>query len=1157
MARYDWPGSPPRTSEDKVALRDEWGRRYWCRIADGLLEEAGDALRDRLASLAEAGITEAQIDRQRWLPIGPSAILRGQATGSPRVAGRVRDIRRSPDGARIYAASANGGVWFSGDGGQSWSPLGGMATTPDRNARGRSANTLVVGCLHVEFGANADADTVYVGTGEPTHDYAASGIPGSNNGGIGILKLTRPVSAALADPTGNPWEREAPNLTGAGIYRIVRDPANADTLVAATTLGLFTRSGPFTRNADWTRVAAAPFNVQNEDRIFTTDAVWVPAATAPSAAPARLFVALVNLGRTSTDSAIYVSEAGVAGPFAKLNLPNYQPYNRIALAAALPTAAAPSTHPQVVYVLSSAGKGNPRLWRIDGKAVHVVRNLPPPLFGGTRTVGGKSTETNDQSWYDMAIAVDPSNVQRVFFGGSAEIGTVGWNASLYRCTVSGTAAADDFSLDFAPANNLTPWTDPTFIGDGVHADIHCIRVSDDGINVWIGCDGGVFASSSRGAPGSFSARNTGLAITECGFVASHPAHPGPVATGTQDNGVIRRIGDTIWQRQPWGGDGGGVQYHPQPGRPAFLIGQYTNVGWYGNGHFDPPIARAALSATKYAAEAQRSLFYSGAAAVPGATPGKARLALGSYRLWLTDDWDPLAPAAPLMSWRTLPSSRDPLAGAKLDFDRDEIDRSAGKVVSVRWLDRGTVNGTAFQNSKLLVLYERAIARVFQVDGADRWDRQILAWTKKKRITQNSDIPASGAPSEKLPMLGAWSEIAVHRATKTGDPAFKGSFYVSTTGASEMTGTGINEFDRMDTLWWFDGKAKFYPAGLRNHAHGTKAPAFSVLCDPENPDIVYVGTAMGVWKGTIDHTGATPTWNWEMFSIGLPEAFVQDLSIFWNPAAPNGGLKLLRAAIQSRGVWEVDISANPASVGKTFLRVHELDTRQVLPTSLTNLTDETAAPAPYPRCLSPDIVVVNPVPAAWAGGPPTEAEVAALSPWVVSIGPAANRISAQRVTATTHSAFVLVHHRHTKPVPATEIKVALLKRRMVEADGDGGELALSDAWKTAVVDLVANGQNVNLDDHWKRVDAPEDSDPVTSAVTPANTVKSPAGAIEARLPRAAAFSLNLAAATAGQRYLLLAIVSSSADPLTTAEMVGAKVGDVVLNCRHVCARVVSL
>jgi hypothetical protein len=140
--------------------------------------------------------------------------------------------------------------------------------------------------------------------------------------------------------------------------------------------------------------------------------------------------------------------------------------------------------------------------------------------------------------------------------------------------------------------------------------------------------------------------------------------------------------------------------------------------------------------------------------------------------------------------------------------------------------------------------------------------------------------------------------------------------------------------------------------------------------------------MGVWHGTLTQMGEVPpAWTWVMFSIGLPEAFVQDLSIHWNPAAPNGGLKLLRAALQSRGVWEVDISANPASVGKSYLRVHPLDTRQVLPTNLTNLTDdETATPTPYPRCLSPDITLARPpVPASWPGGVPTEADITALTP----------------------------------------------------------------------------------------------------------------------------------------------------------------------------------
>jgi hypothetical protein len=824
MTHYEWPGSPPESRDDKLALRGNYFQRFWSHVADGFLRSAAEDFYDILAQLAEAPITEAELDRQRWLPIGPSVILRGQASGSPRVAGRVRDIKMSPDGSRIYAASANGGVWFSGDGGQSWAPLGGMATTPDRDARGRSGNSLVMGCLYVEFGANADADVIYAGTGEPAFDYSSKGIPGAKSGGIGILKLSRTVTAALADPTGNPWEREAPNLTGAGIYRIVRDPdsTHPQQLVAATTFGLFKRDGAFVRNADWASVNVAPFNVQKTDRVFATDAVWVPSATAPVAAPARLIVSLVNVGDTDRESAVYVSQSGTAGPFSKITLAGYTPRKRLALGAVMPIAGSPTTHPQIVYVLSGQ-KNISQLWRIDGTTAKVVRDTPPQLFGGTRTIGANTRETKDQSWYDMAVAADPNNPAVVYIGGSVEYGSSDWDASLYRGTVTGTAAADNFSFGFQAANVLAPNADATFIGFGVHADVHVLRVSDDGNTVLVGCDGGIFASTSGGGPLSFSARNTGLAVTECGFVASHPGHAGPVAAGTQDNGVIRRIGDTVWQYQDWGRDGGGVCFHPQPGREAFLMGQYTEVDWNGNGHFDPPIEREGFAATRFATEKTRSLFYSGPAAVPGAA-GKARLAVGSYRLWLTDDWDPLSPAAPLMFWQTLPSARDPYAAASGNFGQDKIDESAGKVVSVKWLDRGTLSGTVFQSSKLLVPYERAIARVYQEAGSTQWKREILAWTKKKRISEDSDIPANGAPSEKLPWLGAWSEIAPHRVTKDGDASFKGSFYVSTTGSSVITNTGITEALRMDTLWWFDGHSKFYPSGLRN----ARDPA-----DPQN------------------------------------------------------------------------------------------------------------------------------------------------------------------------------------------------------------------------------------------------------------------------------------------------------------------------------------
>src|SRR5581483_9629323 len=50
----------------------------------------------------------------QWTPLGPSVLLAGQADGRPRVAGRVRSLRASDDGQRVYAGSALGGLWYSG-----------------------------------------------------------------------------------------------------------------------------------------------------------------------------------------------------------------------------------------------------------------------------------------------------------------------------------------------------------------------------------------------------------------------------------------------------------------------------------------------------------------------------------------------------------------------------------------------------------------------------------------------------------------------------------------------------------------------------------------------------------------------------------------------------------------------------------------------------------------------------------------------------------------------------------------------------------------------------------------------------------------------------------------------------------------------------------
>ena len=115
----------------------------------------------RTSARSSAGLGPAPMafpanNTNRWVPIGPSVVRQGQAEGRPRVSGRVRDLAVSPDGQRAYAGTAKGGVWYTGDGGATWEPLGGWANEPRRF--GGNTSAFACGCLLVNFGANAGAD---------------------------------------------------------------------------------------------------------------------------------------------------------------------------------------------------------------------------------------------------------------------------------------------------------------------------------------------------------------------------------------------------------------------------------------------------------------------------------------------------------------------------------------------------------------------------------------------------------------------------------------------------------------------------------------------------------------------------------------------------------------------------------------------------------------------------------------------------------------------------------------------------------------------------------------------------------------------------------------------------------------------------------------
>src|SRR5262249_19280417 len=146
-----------------------------------------------------------------------------------------------------------------------------------------------------------------------------------------------------------------------------------------------------------------------------------------------------------------------------------------------------------------------------------------------------------------------------------------------------------------------------------------------------------------------------------------------------------------------------------------------------------------------------------------------------------------------------------------------------------------------------------------------------------------------------------------------DNAAAGSFYVTLGGGG------------YDHLWFNAGTgvgnpgSGFVNAGLSKTT--LDCPVLCAVVDPNNPpapsaanpQYLYIGSDVGVWKGT--RTGAS-TWSWALYSDGLPEGQVFDIQIHQRT-------RLLRAVLDGRGVWEIPIDAAPGT-GKdpdVYLRVN--------------------------------------------------------------------------------------------------------------------------------------------------------------------------------------------------------------------------------------------
>ena len=354
-------------------------------------------------------------------------------------AGRINRVRIDPhDEQHWYACAPAGGLWHSWDEGQTWDVFGVDVLAP-----------LGVTDLWID---PEDADHLWLATGDGN---------GGDTYSIGVIETTD------GGATWTPLELSFEVEQGRTIYAIRPHPSKSDTVFVGTDLGLFRTLNAGT-TFDLVRPGAA------RDLVWVNDSVAV--------------VGVENQGVYRT------TDCGVNWEACELPESNNS-VGRIQLAG---HSNADGMSPDTIYAVAGHyfQQNFLAFWRsVDGGltwTAEATRDNGPNLLG--YTVSG--ADGAGQAFWDLCIAVDPDQANRVLVGG----------VNLWETTNGGTT-----------------WNCPVHWQGAseakyAHADQHSITVLEDG-RVVLGNDGGVFLWEGE----EVTDLSAGLEITQGYAMAVPPA----------------------------------------------------------------------------------------------------------------------------------------------------------------------------------------------------------------------------------------------------------------------------------------------------------------------------------------------------------------------------------------------------------------------------------------------------------------------------------------------------------------------------------------------------------------------------------------------------------------------------------------------------------
>jgi hypothetical protein len=388
-----------------------------------------------------------------------------------------------------------------------WSPIG-----PTSYTNGNSGYNGGLGRVNIIAFNPTDVNTIYIGvpagglwkttdggsTWTPMSDTLASlgvsGIAvdhtspntvyiltGDGDGGdtqsIGVMKSTD--GGSTWSTTGLSW-----NVTNFNRgYKLLMHPSNSSIMFAVTTVGILKTTDGW---ATWTNVQSGSFR----------DLEFKPGDT--------------SIMYASTSSSFYRStNSGNSFSLINSGLPSGE--NRVELGVS-------EANSNYVYYLAGPSGINSfkGLYRSTDSGLTFNTMSTTPNILGYSTTGNDS---NSQSWYDLAIAVNPSNAENTITGG----------VNLWRSTNGGSSNTC-----------ITNWSEPSGSFEYVHADIHELVYNTIDNKLYCGSDGGISVSSDNGQ--NWTNIWDGLQIMQFYKIAGVENNQNLLVGGAQDNGSNKYIG---------------------------------------------------------------------------------------------------------------------------------------------------------------------------------------------------------------------------------------------------------------------------------------------------------------------------------------------------------------------------------------------------------------------------------------------------------------------------------------------------------------------------------------------------------------------------------------------------------------------------------------